>query len=151
MRLGSGQKEGQLSAGTILPHQGSPWPEEGDSRSRGLDADCHLSHAQGWNALPGPRPQLPRSPVHRPAKKASGQTTGRSRLRCGTDAARRLNRACGTAGEPVARSEQVSFFLGAAGAAPSVLTFPNSPFCSVPERKGKLSEVPLNLLSFQER
>src|SRR5215831_9776680 len=111
MRLGSGQKEGQLSAGTILPHRGSPWQEEGDSRGRVLDAHRHLSHAQGWNAVPGPRPQLPRSPVHRPAKKASGQTTGRSRLRRGTDAARRLSRACSTPEKSVARSEQVSFFL----------------------------------------
>jgi len=43
----------------ILPHHGSPGQEEGDPRGRGLDAHRHPSHAQGWNDVPGSRPQLP--------------------------------------------------------------------------------------------
>ena len=46
-----------------------------------------------WNTVPRPRPQLLRSPVHRPAKKAPGQASGRSWLRCRTHPGRRLSHA----------------------------------------------------------
>jgi hypothetical protein len=97
MLMGGDKKERQLPAGPILPHQSPAQLQKGDHGRRSLDPYRHLPDAQGRDDVQGPRPQSLRSPFHRPAKKALGQTFGRPWLRCGDQAARRLSRVCGAA------------------------------------------------------
>ena len=94
VRLGGGQKERQLSASPILPHQSAARPQEGDHGRRGIHPYRDLPHAQGRDDVQGPWLQSLRSPFHRPAKKPPDQTPGRPWLRRGDQADRRLKRLC---------------------------------------------------------
>ncbi len=55
VRLGSRQNQRQLLPGPVPPNQGPPRRQEGHRRRRCLPAAHHLPHAQGRDALPGPR------------------------------------------------------------------------------------------------
>jgi hypothetical protein len=88
-------------------------PQEGDHGRRRLHPYRHLPHAQGRHDVQGPRLQSLPSPFHRQAKTTPGQTFGRPWLRCGDQAARRLEPCLwhGQQGEFLARSVFVSFLL----------------------------------------
>jgi transposase len=66
----------KLPAGPILSHQSSARPQEGDHGRGRLHPHRDLPHAQGRDDVQGPRLKSLRSPFHRPAKKAPGQTFG---------------------------------------------------------------------------
>jgi hypothetical protein len=56
MRLGGSAQERHLPSRPVPPHQSAARPQEGDRGCRRLDPDGHLSHAQGRNDVPRPRP-----------------------------------------------------------------------------------------------
>jgi len=83
MRLGGSAQERYLSPRPVPPHQSAARPQEGDRGRRRLDPHGHLSHAQGRNDVPRPRPQPLRCAQQGTAEEPPRQTTGRPRVRCG--------------------------------------------------------------------
>jgi transposase len=80
MRLGGRAQEGRLPACPILAAQGTTGSKEGDHGRCRLHPYRHLPHAQGWNAVSGPRLQSLPEPIKRSTNPTPGQTLGRPRL-----------------------------------------------------------------------